>query len=131
MLTTVITAVTVIVPASSAPRALVGPLDIDLSPTAKDEDPSVELTGIGAVLAAKDTALVIGVVVPTGGAAAAGLAPDDAILAIDGVPVTDLGFQRAIDAIRGPEGTFVTLRVRKHGASTAVDVVVERKKFAA
>ena len=121
----------VIVPASSAPRALVGPLDIDLSPTAKDEDPSVELTGIGAVLAAKDTALVIGVVVPTGGAAAAGLAPDDAILAIDGVPVTDLGFQRAIDAIRGPEGTFVTLRVRKRGASTAVDVVVERKKFAA
>jgi hypothetical protein len=121
----------VTVPASSEPRTLVGPLDVDLAPTAKDEEPNVELTGIGAVLAAKDTVLVIGVVVPTGGAAAAGLAPDDAIVAIDGVAVTDLGFQRAIDAIRGPEGTFVTLRVRKRGATTPVDVVVERKKFAA
>ena len=101
------------------------PLAIALTPREPGADAHVELTGIGAVLRARGDALDIQQVVPNGGAADAGLGPGDAILAIDGARVTDLGFEGAIGAIRGPEGTIVTLRIRRAGRE--VDVVVTRK----
>lgn len=100
------------------------PLAIALTPR-KTADAKVELTGIGAVLRAQGDALDIQQVVPGAGAADAGLGPGDAILAIDGARVTDLGFEGAVGAIRGPEGTTVTLRIRRAGRE--LDVVVTRK----
>ncbi len=101
------------------------PLAIALTPREPGADAHFELTGIGAVLRPHGDALDIQQVVPNGGAADAGLGSGDAILAVDGASVTDLGFEGAIGAIRGPEGTTVTLRIRRAGHE--VDVVVTRK----
>lgn len=101
------------------------PLAIALTPREPGAGAHVELTGIGAVLRPDGDALDIQQVVPNGGAADAGLGPGDAILAVDGARVTDLRFEGAIRALRGPEGTAVTLRIRRAGGE--LDVVVTRK----
>ena len=101
------------------------PLAIALTPREPGADARFELTGIGATLRPNGDALDIQQVVPNGGAAEAGLGPGDAILAVDGASVTDLGFEGAIGAIRGPEGTTVLLRIRRAGRE--LDVVVTRK----
>lgn len=106
------------------------PLVIDLSPTEPGEAPRVELLGIGAVLAAKDDAMLIGKLVPGGGAAEAGLAVGDAILAVDGESVVSLGFEGTIQRIRGPEGTTVSLVIRRGdgGAPGPISVIRRRIK---
>lgn len=106
----------------------IGPVTIELAPVKPGEDPRMELTGIGAVLSARGDALVIGQVMPGGGAAAAGLAPGDAIVAIDGAGVVDVGFEPAIQRIRGPEGSVVILSVRKGGEGTPVEIAVRRTR---
>lgn len=102
---------------------------IALTPTEAGEEPRIELAGIGAVLSAKDDALLIGRVIDGGGAAEAGLAPDDAILAIDGIPVVELGFAGGVRKIRGPVGSVVRLVVRKAGTDGVVTIEVVRRKI--
>jgi protocatechuate 3,4-dioxygenase beta subunit len=102
---------------------------IPLTATKEGETPRIELAGIGAVLSAKDDGLVIGRVIEGGGAAAAGLVQGDAILGVDGLSVVDLGFGGSIERIRGPEGSTVTLTVRKAGAEMPIDMVVQRKRI--
>lgn len=103
-------------------------MDIELTPLEEGEEPRTELAGIGAVLSARGEILVIRRVVAGGGAQEAGLQPGDAILAIDGTPVTALGFGGSIDRIRGPEGRTVVLSVRRRGQETAADVAVTRRR---
>jgi hypothetical protein len=105
------------------------PVLVELTPIEADAGPKVELVGIGAVLKARGDALVIGEVVPGGGAQAAGLVPGDEVLRIDGTPVTDLGFAGAIQRIRGPEGSQVMLSVRKGGQPPVTELPVPRKKL--
>jgi len=108
-------------------------VEIALTPLADGETPQVELVGIGAVLSAKDDALVVGDVVQGGGAAAVGLEPGDAIVSVDGVPVGEMGFATAVQRIRGPEGSVVRLRVRRVGMAPdgAIRVVVPRRRLRA
>src|SRR5438132_8279348 len=102
------------------------PIAIGLTPRASDDDASVEMTGIGAVLQARREWAAVVDVVAGRGATDAGLASGDQILALDGTPVGRLGYERAIGVIRGPEGTTVVLRVRRDGRES--DVVVTRKR---
>jgi protocatechuate 3,4-dioxygenase beta subunit len=95
---------------------------VTLNPVKPGEDPGIELTGIGAVIAVQGEALVIGKVLPGGGAAAAGLGPGDLVTAIDGQPVTQLGYTGAIGAIRGPEGTPVVLSLQRNGLAQQITV---------
>ena len=92
------------------------------------EEPKLELTGIGAALTPKDEVLLIGRVLPGGGAAEAGLVPGDAILSVDGIPVVKLGFNGCIQRIRGPEGSTVLLAVRKAGGEE-IQLEVYRRKI--
>lgn len=101
------------------------PLRVELTRRPAGSDASVELTGIGAILRPAGDGLRIGQLVPDAGAADAGLLQNDEIVAIDGTPVTALGYEGAIAAIRGPEGTTVTLRIRRSGREW--EVVVTRK----
>lgn len=102
---------------------------VELTPTKDGEEPRTELVGIGAVLSAKDDALLIGQLLEGGGAAEAGLMPGDAVLTVDGVPVTDLGFGGAIQRIRGAEGTWVVLGIVKAGEQEPRDVPVVRRRI--
>jgi hypothetical protein len=106
--------------------AELGPLRIDLEPTAPGEEPKLELHGIGAVLRVQGDAIIVADLVPDGGGARAGLVAGDRIVSVDGVPVTALGFQGTIEHIRGPEGTAVRLEVRR--GETELRVVAERRR---
>jgi hypothetical protein len=103
-----------------------GPLTVELGAVAEGEDPRVELAGIGAVLERSRAGLRISRVIPGGGAAEAGLAPGDEILAVEGRPVAEIGFAGAVQAIRGPEDSVVVLTVRRGDAAPA-DVRVWRR----
>lgn len=102
--------------------------EIELTPTKPDEEPRIELVGIGAVLSGKGEELVIGKVLAGGGAAEAGIHPGDAVLAIDGVPVAKLGFEASISNIRGPENTFVVLLVRRGEGGEPAPIRVPRRR---
>ncbi|HEU5056328.1 MAG TPA: carboxypeptidase regulatory-like domain-containing protein, partial [Kofleriaceae bacterium] len=114
-----------------AEGAVLGPVEVVLTPVAEGEEPTVELAGIGAVLAAEGDALVVQKILPGGGAEKAGLTAGDAIVSVDGAPVIKLGMEGAIQAIRGPVGSTVALAVRKAGQGDPVTMVVERMKIRA
>ncbi len=100
---------------------------IDLAPVEEGERPSLELAGIGAVLAAEGDAMVVGRVIEGGGAAEVGVIAGDAILEVDGTRVVELGFQGTIERIRGPEGTSVVLSVRRANGRVEPIVVPRRR----
>ena len=103
---------------------IAGPVELELTPLAAGEDPRVELAGIGAQLAKQGDALRVIKVFPGSGAAEAGLAPGDAVVAIDGASVSNLTFSDAVPLLRGPEGTTVALTVVKGGADGQGPIVV-------
>jgi hypothetical protein len=103
-------------------------VEVDLTPLAEGEEARTELAGIGAVMMPRGEALMIGRVVEGGGAAAAGLARGDLVLAVDGHPVTELGFGGAIDRIRGEEGSTVILRVLRQGQEQPADLRITRQR---
>jgi len=97
---------------------------VSLRPVATDGSPATDLVGIGAVVNRNDDGLVLGNLVASGGAAAAGLRPGDVVLRVDGQTIAELGFVDAISRLRGEEGTVVRLEVRRaDGTTTTVDVV--------
>jgi hypothetical protein len=107
--------------------AVVGPVEVELEPTRPGESPTLELAGIGAVLKARHDVLLMEQILAGGGAQAAGLAVGDEILAIDGTPVGALGFEAALQRIRGAEGTTVVLSVRR-AAGSEITLTVTRRR---
>ncbi len=110
------------------PPGGVVPLEIELSPVAPGEEQGFEIVGIGASLGPRDDALWIAGAVPGSGAEEAGLIRGDRVLAVDGTPVVDLGFEGALQRISGPVDTEVILRVRR-GDAEPFDLPVTRKKL--
>lgn len=102
-----------------------GPIELALTPVLAGTDVKVEITGIGAALAAQQDVLVVGKVLEGGGAAAAGILVGDEILAIDGVSVGTMDFNAAMQRIRGPVGTTVIVAVRRDRRDR--DVTVTRR----
>jgi hypothetical protein len=106
-----------------------GPIAVSLTPLAADEEPVMELSGIGTALAAVEDGLAITSVMPGSGAADAGLVSGDVILAVDGDATRDLGFEGTVQRIRGPIGTAVRLTVRRGAA--VMEFLATRKKVRA
>lgn len=104
-----------------------GPLEVALSPLEAGETPQLELVGIGVVLTPRGDVLQVGRVLEGGGAAEAGLRPGDEVRAVDGMTVGALGFEGAINRIRGPEGSAVRLEIRR-GEEAPRELVVYRRK---
>jgi hypothetical protein len=99
-------------------------VEVVLNPVAANGTPATDLVGIGAVVSRGDDGLVLGNLVPAGGAAAAGLHQGDMVLRVDGQTIAELGFAEAIQRLRGEEGTVVRLEVRRaDGTVSTVDVV--------
>jgi protocatechuate 3,4-dioxygenase beta subunit len=108
--------------------ARLGPLAFQLNPTREGEEPKLELFGIGVKLRAEGDALIVDGVVPGGGGELAGLVAGDGIVKIDGQLVTELGFQDAIQRIRGPAGSRVMLAVRRpNEGGNVMDLSAERR----
>ncbi len=82
------------------------------------EQGDVAYGGIGARMRGPEATIVE--VFPNSPAERAGLGPGDTIVAVDGRPTTDMKLDEIIDLVRGPEGTPVTLGVRR-AASGQVD----------
>jgi hypothetical protein len=116
-------------PFDVADGARLGPITIELTPTAPGETPRIELAGIGAALAAEGDVLRVDRVIAGGGAEQAGITAGDHVLAVDGTSVTALGLDGAIQRIRGPVGTQVILRIERAGSEQ--DVAVTRTKIRA
>ncbi|HEY2027726.1 MAG TPA: carboxypeptidase regulatory-like domain-containing protein [Myxococcales bacterium] len=100
-----------------------GPVTVELTPLQDGEEPRLELAGIGAVLQKRGDAIWLGQVVAGGGAAEAGLVPGDGIVAIEGAPVGPMSFGEAVQLLRGPEGTSVTLSIVKAPGTGAPMIV--------
>jgi len=99
-------------------------VEVALRPVAADQAQATDLVGIGAVVNRNEDGLVLGNLVASGGAAAAGLHPGDVVLRIDGQTIAELGFTEAVSRLRGEEGTVVRLEVRRaNGTTSTVDVV--------
>lgn len=97
------------------PGGEVGPIELRLRKLVPGEATPAPLAGIGAVLGpdADDDALAVVAVRPGSAAADAGLTPGDRIVEIDGSTIAELGAGGAAEAIRGPVGTPVFLRIRR------------------
>lgn len=79
---------------------------------------SGELTGVGLQIALDQQTGDLQVVAPIAGSPAeeAGIQPRDRIVEIDGVPTKDISLDEAAARMRGPIGTYVTLRVARDRA---------------
>jgi hypothetical protein len=98
-----------------APGGEVGPLEFRLRKLVPGEATPAPLSGIGVVLGPDGAADALAVVAvrPGSAAAEAGLTPGDQIVEIDGSTIAELGAGGAAEAIRGPVGTPVFLRIRR------------------
>jgi hypothetical protein len=112
----------------AAAGAEIGPMTIELAPAAEGEKPKTEFAGIGCGIRAADDGFKINQVFPGSGCAEAGLEINDVIVAVEGVPVVDLGFEPALQRLRGPEGTQVKVSLRRADDS-AREVTITRRKI--
>jgi len=82
--------------------------------------------GIGAQVVMEEGLVTILAPLPNTPAAKAGLEPGDAILAINGESTAGLTLLEAVNRIRGPKGTTVTLSVLHRGSLEPATVTITR-----
>jgi carboxyl-terminal processing protease len=82
--------------------------------------------GVGIEVTQEDG--LIKVISPIDGtpAAKAGIKPGDRIAGIDGVSIAGLALNEAIDKMRGPEGSKITLTILREGEKKPFDVSMQR-----
>ena len=85
--------------------------------------------GIGAQVTLTDAGLTVIAPIPGAPAEAAGIRAGDLILAVDGASVTGLTLIEAVNLIRGPGGSEVTLLIRHDGSDENVSVTVTRGRI--
>lgn len=86
-----------------------------------------KFSGIGIEIAMKDQVLIV--VSPIEGTPAyqMGLQPGDQIIKINGQPTKNMSLTDAVKAIRGPQGTKVTLTINREGFSKPRDYPITRQ----
>lgn len=84
------------------------------------------LAGIGARIGSRHDQLTLIEVYPDSPAARADLRDDDEVLRIDDLSTKNILATDAVQRIRGPEGTTVTLLVRRKGFADPLSVIVTR-----
>lgn len=83
--------------------------------------------GIGAIVTKKEDGVLIEEVLKGHPAFQAGIKPLDVVLEIDGEPTQPLTLLEAVDKIRGPRGTEVTLTIYRENEAKIMDIVVTRE----
>lgn len=90
------------------------------------EDLSGSFEGIGAEMGIQNDILTVIAPLDDSPAAKAGILAGDRILKINGEPTNALSIDEAVDRIRGPKGTKVTLSVFRSGEEELREIEVER-----
>lgn len=90
---------------------------------------SGEYEGIGVWVESPDGVLTIVAPMPGSPAEAAGLRAGDVIVAVAGQPVQGKDQQEALELVRGPAGTTITLTIRRVGVADPFTVEVMRQKI--
>lgn len=98
--------------------------DINLKPRG-DGGATSELEGIGAMLAPSPGGIVIASVIESGPAANAGIKRGDRFVRIDGVSALEMPVSDAIQRLRGPAGSRVSVSVARDGENN-FDVTIVR-----
>lgn len=105
-----------------------GPVEVSLRPADDAAGQSFDIVGIGVMVRVDGEALRVAGLVPGGGAERAGVAMGDLLLAVDGVPLSELlDFGEAVQALRGREGTEVVLLVER-GEAEPFEVTAIRSR---
>ncbi len=93
------------------------------------EDLQGTFEGIGAEIGMKNDLLTIIAPLPEMPAEKAGLLSGDRILAIDKETTMGLSVDEAVNRIRGPKGTEVTLTIKRNGEDDVRDIAVKRDQI--
>jgi membrane-associated protease RseP (regulator of RpoE activity) len=101
--------------------------DITLRPRG-DGGAGSELEGIGAILAPSPAGIVVAGLVEGGPASQVGLRRGDRLARIDGVSAEEMTLTDAIQRLRGPEGSRVTIAVLRDGEGQ-IEVTVMRSRI--
>lgn len=89
-------------------------------------DLSGSFEGIGAEIGIKDGELTVIAPLPDSPAERAGIHAGDVIFEIDGKDTAGMSLDIAVNSIRGPRGTRVTLVIRRNGNETAEEMTIVR-----
>ncbi len=85
----------------------------------EQNDNSGTLVGLGLTIAEDESGYIrISEIISDSPATDSGLLENDIIIAIDGVDVKEIGFTEAADAMRGTEGSAISLTIRRDGKDT-------------
>lgn len=93
------------------------------------EDISGSFEGIGAKIGIKNNTLIVISPLKSTPAEKAGLKSGDKIMEINGESTSDIGIQEAVNKIRGPKGSKVTLTIVRDSLNKAKDISIERGKI--
>lgn len=82
-------------------------------------DNSGNLVGLGLTLTEDESGYIrIADIIGNSPAADSGIVQDDIIISVDGMDVKEIGFSEAADAMKGTEGSEITLVIRRGGKDT-------------
>jgi carboxyl-terminal processing protease len=88
-----------------------------------------EFYGIGVTITDRDGEVVVVSPIEGTPAAEAGLEADDVIVSVDGVTPEEWDTSQAVQLIRGPEGTDVTLGIRRSGTEGILEFTITRAQI--
>lgn len=87
-----------------------------------------EVTGIGVNVLSVEGSIVVSAPIPDSPAEKAGIKSGDIIIAADGIELKNMEFDRAIEYIRGKEGTIVKVTVVRSGLAEPINFNIVREK---
>ena len=92
-----------------------------------NEDTSGSYVGLGIEVTTVDGALRVIAPIDDTPAARAGIKSGDAILRIDNVPIQAENLNDAVDMLRGPPGTDVSLSIMREGSNLPLEIKIKRE----
>lgn len=90
-----------------------------------------EYAGVGIEIEERDGLIIVRDVFEGSPAQRAGLEVGDVLVAVDGLPVQELGLDGVVQHVRGQEGTPVTLTLKRPSESVTFEVTLVRAKIRA